>query len=105
MLAMFSIAPHSGETHLSTYVAQMIRKVRDSGLDYELTAMGTLVEGEPDQVFELIRECHKMVRKQASRVGTKIWIDDQVGQTGRLKDKVKSVLARLEDEADGAQPG
>lgn len=105
MLAMFSIAPHSGETHLSTYVAQMIRKVRDSGLDYELTAMGTLVEGEPDQVFDLIRECHKMIRNQASRVGTKIWIDDQVGQTGRLKDKVQAVLARLDEVVDGVQPG
>ena len=103
MLAMFSIAPTSGETHLSAYVAQMIRKVQDSGLEFELTAMGTLVEGEPDQVFNLIRDCHNMIRSQASRVGTKVWIDDQVGQTGRLKDKVKSVMARLEDAADGAE--
>jgi uncharacterized protein (TIGR00106 family) len=83
-------------------VAQIIRKVQASGLKFELTAMGTIVEGEPDQVFDLIRDCHNMIRSQTSRVGTKVWIDDQVGQTGRLKDKVKSVMARMEDEASGA---
>jgi len=97
MLAIFSIAPHTGDEHLSPYVAQVIRKVKASGLDYQLTAMGTLVEGEPEAVFNLIRDCHIMMRGQADRVGTKIWIDDQVGKTGRIKDKVAAVESRMRD--------
>ena len=97
MLAIFSIAPLSAEEHLSPFVAQMIKKIKASGLEYQLTAMGTLVEGEPDEVFNLIRDCHVLIRSQADRVGTKIWIDDQVGKTGRIKDKVKAVEDRLDE--------
>lgn len=97
MLAIFSIAPHSGEKHLSPYVAQMIQKIKASGLEYQLTAMGTLVEGEPEAVFDLIRDCHILIRSQSERVGTKIWIDDQVGRTGRIKDKIRAVESRLEE--------
>ena len=95
MLAIFSIAPHTGQAHLSTYVAKVVDRVKQSGLEYQLTAMGTLVEGEPEAVFNLIRDCHIMMRTLSDRVGTKIWIDDQVGKTGRLKDKVSSVEQKL----------
>jgi len=94
-LAIFAIAPHSGEEHLSRFVARTLERVRASGLDYQITAMGTLVEGEPEEVFNLIRDCHIMMREQAPRVGTKIWIDDQVGKTGRIRDKVSSVEEKL----------
>ena len=97
MLAIFSIAPLSGEEHLSPFVAQMIKRIRASGLEYQLTAMGTLVEGDPGEVFDLIRDCHILIRGQSDRVGTRIWIDDQVGKTGRIKDKVKAVEGRLDE--------
>ena len=95
MLAIFSIAPHTGEKHLSGYVARTLEMIRKSGLDHQLTAMGTLVEGEPEEVFNLIRDCHIMMRGHADRVGTKIWIDDQVGRTGRIRDKVAAVESKL----------
>jgi uncharacterized protein (TIGR00106 family) len=97
MLAIFSIAPHTGDKHLSGFVAQTLELIRQSGLDHQLTAMGTLVEGEPEEVFNLIRDCHIMMRNQADRVGTKIWIDDQVGRTGRIRDKVASVEGKLSE--------
>ena len=96
MLAIFSIAPHTGEAHLSPYVARILARVQESGLSHQLTAMGTLVEGEPEAVFDLIRDCHIMMREHADRVGTKIWIDDQVGKTGRLRDKVAAVEQKLQ---------
>jgi len=96
MLAIFSIAPHTPDEHLSPHVARVIRMVKASGLDYQLTAMGTLVEGEPKAVFDLIRECHLAMRSQSERVSTKVWIDDQVGRTGRIRDKVTAVEQRLE---------
>ena len=73
----------------------MIKKVQSSGLPYQLTAMGTLVEGEPAEVFNLIRDCHLEIREGGGRVATKVWIDDQVGRTGRLRDKVTSVEEKL----------
>jgi uncharacterized protein (TIGR00106 family) len=95
MLAIFSIAPHVADGHLSPCVAKIIEEVKRSGLEYQLTAMGTLVEGEPDAVFELIRACHMLTRNEAPRISTKVWIDDQVGKTNRLRDKVCSVETLL----------
>jgi uncharacterized protein (TIGR00106 family) len=95
MLAIFSIAPHTRDEHLSPHVARVIRMVEDSGLEFQLTAMGTLVEGEPEAVFDLIRDCHLAMRKESGRISTKVWIDDQVGREGRIRDKVTAVEERL----------
>lgn len=95
MLAIFSIAPHTGDAHLSPHVARVIRMVEDSGLEFQLTAMGTLVEGDPQAVFDLIRDCHLAMRNESDRISTKVWIDDQVGRAGRIRDKVTAVEERL----------
>jgi uncharacterized protein (TIGR00106 family) len=95
MLAIFSIAPHAPGEHLSEYVARVIKRVQASGLPYQLTSMGTLIEGEPQAVFDLIRDCHLEIRRDGGRVSTKVWIDDQVGRSGRLRDKVTSVEEKL----------
>lgn len=96
MLVFFSIYPlDKGGSSLSKYVARSLDIIDRSGLDYQLTAMGTLVEGEPDQVWNLIRECHAKMREVSDRVVAYIKMDDRVGMTGRLKGKPKSVVDKL----------
>jgi uncharacterized protein (TIGR00106 family) len=91
MLAEFSVAPMGAGTHLSEVVAEMLRIVDASGLPYELHAMGTIVEGEWDEVMALIGRCHAKALEHGERVGTAIKIDDARGRTGRLTGKVESV--------------
>lgn len=97
MIAEFSIAPlqEEGGDSLSRFVAEMIDTVEKSGLEYRLTAMGTLVEGETDRVFALIQECHKAMRNRAPRVLTTIRIDDREGVSDGLSSKVQSVEEKL----------
>lgn len=95
MLAEFTVSPVGKETSLSRYVALMIDEVEKSGLDYRLTAMGTILEGEEDEVFSLIRRCHSIMRKHADRVITTIKIDDRAGVTGALTSKIESIEKRL----------
>lgn len=95
MLAEFSVAPVGLENGMSRYVAQSLKLVRDSGLDHEFHAMGTLVEGEPEAVFDLIQACHMNLRRQVGRVVTTIKIDDKVGVSGAIRDKITSVHRRL----------
>ncbi len=97
MIAEFSIAPirEEGGDSLSEFVAEMIDRVDRSGLDYRLTAMGTLVEGDRDAVFDLIRECHEAMVERAPRVLTTIRIDDRRGISDGLSAKVKSVEKKL----------
>lgn len=76
---------------MSRHVARCLEIVEESGLDYQLTAMGTIIEGEWDQVMEVVRRCHHEVLAGVSRVLTTIRIDDRKGVEGALSTKVASV--------------
>ncbi len=95
MIAEFSIVPLTGEESLSRYVAIIVKEVENSGLDYKLTPMGTIVEGDTDSVFDLIKRCHNLMKKHSNRVLTRISIDDRGDDLKRMDKKVKSVLEKL----------
>lgn len=76
---------------MAEYVAEVIKIVDESGLDYRTNAMGTVVEGEFDEVMELIVRCHKATRARCRRVSTIIKIDDRAGAEGALAAKTASV--------------
>ena len=91
MIFEFSIIPIGKGESVADLVAKALEVVDSSGLPYQLTAMGTIIEGEWDEVFELIKECHTRVRKKASRVMTFISVDDREKAKGRIEGKVKEV--------------
>ncbi|MFH0823547.1 MAG: MTH1187 family thiamine-binding protein [Pseudomonadota bacterium] len=96
MLAEFSVAPiDKGAEGLSRYVAESMKIIQESGLDYEVHAMGTLIEGPADRVFEVIRKCHENMVRNSDRVLTSVKIDDRKGATGRIKGKVRAVEEKL----------
>ncbi len=95
MLAQFSITPIGKDARIGEYVAQILKIVDERGLDYQFTAMSTLVEGEWYEVMQLIRDCHNLMRNFAERIMTTIIIDDFAGRTGRLKGKVENVEEML----------
>lgn len=88
IVAEFSITPIGAGESISQFVAECLKIVRESGLPYELTAMGTIVEGDWDQVMAVIRACHMAVRGKCHRVSTIIRIDDREAPSGRIRAKV-----------------
>lgn len=95
LIVEFSISPIGVGESLSPYVAKVVDLVDRSGLPYLLTPMGTIVEGEWQEVMELIERCHKLMRELAPRVATRIYIDDRPGKTGLLEYKTRSVEEKL----------
>jgi len=95
MLAEFSIAPFDKGESLSKYVAEIIDLIDKTGLNYRLGAMGTTVEGDFDEVFDLIKVCHLKMREFSRRVITHIAIDDREGAVNRLEEKPRSIEKRL----------
>jgi uncharacterized protein (TIGR00106 family) len=91
MLAEFSVVPLDHGMSMKEFIAQTLDIVDKSGLDYELTAMGTIVEGEPAVVWHLLRDCHEAIAGMSNRVETRIVIDDKKAAMGRLVGKVKDV--------------
>lgn len=99
MLAELSVFPlDKGSEGLSRYVAGSIKIIEESGLDYEMHAMGTLIEGPADKVFEVIRKCHENMTAQSDRVVTYVKIDDRKGADGTIKKKVAAVEEKIGHE-------
>ena len=91
MLASFSVVPIGIGDELKEPVADVIRLIAESGLDYRVGAMQTTVEGDPEAVMTLIMRCHRRMKRHASRVLTNITIDDRDGAVDRLTGKVHDV--------------
>ena len=91
MIVEFSVVPIGRGEALAGLVARVLDLVDKSGLPYQLTAMGTIVEGEWEEVLGLIRRCHETMRGEASRVDTHITIDDRAKTDDRIKGKVREV--------------
>ena len=95
MLVQFSIVPLAKGESISGQVARILDLVDGSGLPYRLTAMGTIVEGEWDEVMALIGKCHREALKEAPRALTTVIIDDRPGKTDRITEKIRSVETKL----------
>ena len=101
MIAAFSISPSGIGPSVSASVADAVRIVRESGLPNETNAMFTNIEGEWDEVMDVIKRCVTEVGKSAPRVGVVIKIDHKPGVTNGLQTKVEAVERHLaEDETD-----
>ncbi len=95
MIVEFSITPIGKGESLSEDIAQLLELVDKSGLDYRLTPMGTIVEGEWGEVLDLIRRCHETMLQRADRVATWIHIDDRKGAKDRIRYKIEAVEKEL----------
>jgi len=80
---------------LNEYVAECVRIVDQSGLKYQLTPMATIVEGELDDVMEVVKACHRKVREMSHRVVTTVELDDRAGARNAMEEKVRSVERKL----------
>lgn len=94
-LLEFSISPLEKGSSVSDYVARSLTIIDASGLDYRLHAMGTIVEGELDQVLAVLKQCLEAMATDCDRVTCSAKLDYRKGYAGRLESKVASVEARL----------
>jgi uncharacterized protein (TIGR00106 family) len=93
-----SITPlGTGTTGVSHYVAGCVKLVKESGIPHQLTPMGTILEGDLDEILRLIRQMQESTfTAGAARVSTLIKIDDRRDKEHTMKGKVYSVETKLE---------
>ncbi len=81
---------------VSKYVARALKVLKRSGLDYELTPMGTIIHGELEEVFNVVRDMHEnCFFDGVMRVLTFLKIDDRRDRNVQPRDKVDSVMEQL----------
>ena len=95
MIVNVSMVPIGKGESLSGDVAKVIEIVEAGGLPYKLHPMGTIIEGEWDEVMSLIKRCQMKLRETSRRVYTTIVIDDREGAQNSITAKIASVEKAL----------
>jgi uncharacterized protein (TIGR00106 family) len=90
-LMEFALIPLDKGDSFSAYVSETLKIVDASGLDYVLTPMGTIVEGDWDELQALLTRCFRALEASSGRVSLSVKFDHRAGRSGRLAGKVRSV--------------
>ncbi len=95
VLLEFSMSPLGKGESVGKYVSRSLNIIDKSGVEYRLNPMGTVLEGEWDDVFDVVRQCYEQMKKDCGRISCTMKVDYRKGHTGRLSGKVASVEKRL----------
>lgn len=99
MIVAFSISPSGGDDtgSVGDAVAEAVRIVRASGLPNETNAMFTNIEGDWDQVMDVVKKAVDAVAATSPRVSLVLKADIRPGHTGQLAAKVERIETALRD--------
>lgn len=103
MLVAFSVAPSgTGRADGSVHdaVAAAVRIVRESGLPNRTTSMFTEIEGEWDEVFDVVRRATEAVGRYGSRVSLVLKADIRPGWSGELDAKIDRLESAIDEAGD-----
>ena len=99
MIVAFSVSPSGGEPDggVSEAVARAVKVVRESGLPNSTNAMFTNLEGEWDEVMDVVKRAVEAAGDGSARVGLVLKADIRPGFEGQLEAKVDRVEAHLRE--------
>jgi len=92
-----SAAVPADEASVHDAVAEAVRIVRESGLPNHTDSMFTTIEGEWDEVFDVVKRATEAVGRYGSRVSLVIKADIRPGYTGELTGKLDRLEQALGD--------
>ncbi|WP_157155507.1 MULTISPECIES: thiamine-binding protein [unclassified Diaminobutyricimonas] len=107
MLVAFSVAPSgapSAGDSLHDAVAAAVKVVRESGLPNQTDSMFTTIEGEWDEVFDVIKRATEAAGRYGTRVSLVLKADIRSGRTGEMTAKVERLEAALDRQNDPQAP-
>ncbi|KTR51506.1 MULTISPECIES: MTH1187 family thiamine-binding protein [Curtobacterium] len=102
MIVAFSVAPSGGPSASSDgsvhdAVAAAVRVVRESGLPNRTSSMFTEIEGEWDEVMDVVKRATEAVGAHGTRVSLVLKADIRPGHTGEIDGKLERLEAALGD--------
>ena len=95
VIAEVSIFPMDKGESVSKYVARALKIIEASGLPYQLNPMGTCIEGEWEDVMNVVDQCFQELRKDCDRINLSLKADYRKGTSNRLARKVASVKEKM----------
>ena len=96
VLLEFSMFPTTQGESKSRYVARILDLIDKSGVRYQLTPMGTILEGEWDEVMGVVTACFEALKTDCPRISTQLKIDYRAGTERRMQSKIAAVESHLD---------
>ena len=86
------VVPLGVGVSVSRFVAARQTVLQDAGLNYQMHAYGTNIEGEWDEVFAAVKRCHDVVHEMgAPRVSSSLRVGTRTDRDQSMEDKIRSV--------------
>ena len=90
------VVPIGVGVSVSEYIAACERIIEAAGLSAQLHPYGTVIEGDWDAVFAVVKQCHERVHAMgAPRVFTSLKVGTRTDREQSMQDKIDSVRAKL----------
>jgi uncharacterized protein (TIGR00106 family) len=91
VLLEFAMSPTGEGESLSRHVARILDLIDRSGVSYQLTAMGTILEGDFEVVMGVVSDCFRALQADCKRVSMNLKMDYRAGTEPRLHSKIDAV--------------
>ena len=95
-----AIAPFGVGDELAPYVAEAVRVIRDSGLPYRTTSMFTEIEGDWDEVMQVVRDATFVLASKGIRTEVVLKADIRPGFTGTMTGKLERMEAQIKKQEE-----
>ncbi len=98
VLVEFAMFPTDKGESVSKYVSRIIKMFEKSGMNYQLTPMGTIFEVETiNEATKIINDSYKLLEPDCNRVYTAIKMDIRKNKSNRMKQKIESVMKNIKE--------
>jgi len=99
VIADICVVPIGVGVSVSQYVVACEKILQEAGLNPQLHAYGTNVEGDWDAVFAAVKRCHQTIHEMgAPRISTTIKLGTRTDREQTMADKIQSVEIKLAAE-------
>lgn len=94
-LLEFSMTPLDKGESVSIYVSRSLKIIDESGVPYRLNPMGTVLEGDWNEVIGVVTKCFERMKQDCKRISIAMKIDHREGKENRLEGKIASVEKKV----------
>ena len=95
-LIEFAIFPTDHGESKSKYVARVIEMIRNSGVAYRFTPMGTIIETDTVQEgLDIVKRAYDILQVDCNRIYSTVKIDYRAGRINALENKIASVERKI----------
>jgi uncharacterized protein (TIGR00106 family) len=96
VLLEFAMFPTDKGESVSDEVSKVIAMIRDSGVSYKLSAMGTIIETDTlAEALNIVQKSNDILEIQSNRIYSSIKLDIRKNTKNRLETKIQSIQNKI----------